>query len=781
MKSIRSWCKFKKLNSRSKPHDQLQVAAQGDAKIDAATRKNIGQTYVSSTLGTPTIYSAAKAGMGLMKEISTSFAPLEGVIRGLVYILDHHEKWEGNKEGIKRLVARVEALRLAFEKQEEIRYTEEQRRTALLGKLGRIAEAIDVIQNKYGISSYIAAADDAKALSAFIDDIRDILTDYQVLAQMEMNKQIADLMTAEESKMLLALPHASNASHLSEMHQYCLKGTRKTILDELEAWAENRTSRSVFWLSGHAGSGKSTIAQSFCQLAFATGRLGASFFCSRDYADRSDLGMIFPTLAFELARRFPTFKECILRAIKERPDVGHVSLTIQLMELLIEPLERSGISTIIAVDALDECKDPHPTSALLSLLATHIHRIPSVKFFFTSRPEHPIRSGFRLRLLRPKTKIFVLYEISKASVDADIRLFLKTRLSEAVENRSDIDLPFRWPTDDDIENLTKKFGQLFIFAATAVTFVTSAVDQPNERLRLLKAMPEKVTGIDYLYRTVLSNSYPETIPDPDYHMMWSLVVGTVVLAYRPFSRIDLCQLFLFWPGRIASLLRPLHSILNVPEDSDKPIAVYHKSFRDFVTDPARCPDSRFFIDPATYHAVLVKACVSTMNGRLESRILFGFSSSAGLSMMECKHLFNPATAYSCLFWTTHLDNIPLSSLSATLLSSIATFLSRKLYFWFDALVFLGSPNILQAAQSIRAHIDRLHKLTSHLPRSESHRFAETVKNIYHDYEIWTMDFKMQRKSGSYFPRNELSWADTGANDDRYEDEVISYALNSPER
>ena len=56
----------------------------------------------------------------------------------------------------------------------------------------------------------------------------------------------------------------------------------------------------VYWLNGLAGTGKSTIAQTIAERLFAEGQLGASFFCSRDFEDRSNLDLIFPTLAAQL-------------------------------------------------------------------------------------------------------------------------------------------------------------------------------------------------------------------------------------------------------------------------------------------------------------------------------------------------------------------------------------------------------------------------------------------------------------------------------------------------
>lgn len=88
----------------------------------------------------------------------------------------------------------------------------------------------------------------------------------------------------------------------------CLKGTRGEILDEIELWTRDFSKPSVYWLNGLAGTGKSTIAQTIAERVFADGRLGASFFCSRDFEDRSNLKLIFPTIAVQLSHAYFRFR-----------------------------------------------------------------------------------------------------------------------------------------------------------------------------------------------------------------------------------------------------------------------------------------------------------------------------------------------------------------------------------------------------------------------------------------------------------------------------------------
>ena len=67
--------------------------------------------------------------------------------------------------------------------------------------------------------------------------------------------------------------------------------------------------QQIFWLNGLAGTGKSTITQTVAKTVFGDGMVGASFFCSRDFEDRSNLQAIFPTLAFQLAHKDPHFQK----------------------------------------------------------------------------------------------------------------------------------------------------------------------------------------------------------------------------------------------------------------------------------------------------------------------------------------------------------------------------------------------------------------------------------------------------------------------------------------
>src|ERR1700735_4733005 len=86
----------------------------------------------------------------------------------------------------------------------------------------------------------------------------------------------------------------------------CYGETRKEILKEIEDWAEDQDGKCIFWLSGMAGSGKSTIARTIARKFKQKDYLGASFFFKAGQKLRGDSKALFTTLADQLASAMPS-------------------------------------------------------------------------------------------------------------------------------------------------------------------------------------------------------------------------------------------------------------------------------------------------------------------------------------------------------------------------------------------------------------------------------------------------------------------------------------------
>ena len=497
--------------------------------------------------------------------------------------------------------------------------------------------------------------------------------------------------------------HTDGAKHHSGDRQGCLGGTRVDVLQQLEEWLENEQGQHVFWLNGLAGTGKSTIAQTFAEITFAEGKLGASFFCSRDFKDRSTLQAILPTLAFQLAYRYPLFREQLLKVLRADPGIGHGSLCSQMETLLVRPFQKTKIPTLIIIDALDECQDDEPASALLSVLSRYLDKIPLVKFFITGRPEPQIRSGFRLASLCPHTDILKLHDIEPDVVGSDIRFFLKTQLTNITKNRSNCEFAEDWPRQQDIDVLCKKAAGFFIYASTVVKFVASQYHPPDERLALIISLPQDTShegkgGTDLLYTQVLEHAFHGM--DQDFYSHFKLVVGTVLLIFNPLSIKALSGLLkkCSTQSRISSTLRALHSLLRIPDNTEEPVQIFHKSFPDFLMDPGRCTDPRFFIDPPIYHNQILLSCLNVMKRGLKKNIcsldkLTPLSEVEDLPARKAACI-GDALGYACRFWTTHLARTDASSLDVEeVQKEVSEFFTSRLLFWIEALSLMRNLDV----------------------------------------------------------------------------------------
>ena len=484
-----------------------------------------------------------------------------------------------------------------------------------------------------------------------------------------------------------------NAGHQAGHHDTCLRGTRESVLDDIMRWAKDPRDRQVFWLNGLAGTGKSTIAQTFSEMVAKNGSLGASFFCSRDYLDRKELKNIFPTLAYQLASRYPVFRRRVIEVIKRHPSAARNSLVSQLKDLIVDPLSSADISCVIVVDALDECVDDQPASAILSVLGRFVKQLPLVKFFITGRPEPRIRTGFRLPLLEPFTQIFLLHEVKPSNVDEDIRLYLQEKLTTVAKRRSDFDLSDPWPCDKSLTALTRKSSGLFIFASTLARFIESEHHEPNERLQLIitpsdSTIHEGRTGIDPLYAHVLMQAFSD-VKDAMVFVNLRRVLGAVILAFNPLSRAQVAKILNVSTSVITTTLRHLHSVLLIPNEGSKEIKVFHKSFPDFLQDPSRCSDTKFFISSPAHHGDMALGCLELLKGlRPDPCNLPDFVMNQDVvdlpKLLEDK--VGGALQYACGYWAMHAQSSPTTNdYAVRLIASATEFFKNNTLPWIEVM------------------------------------------------------------------------------------------------
>ena len=499
---------------------------------------------------------------------------------------------------------------------------------------------------------------------------------------------------------LLALNSCRRAHGAGYQHgnrRGCLRGTRETVLEEIESWAKNSNKPPVFWLNGLAGTGKSTVAQTTAEHIFADGQLGASFFCSRDFEDRSNLHFIFPTLAFQMAHKYPNFRSRLVPLLQSNPDVVHESLYSQMRKLIVEPLGPVDDTMVIVIDALDECTDDEPQSAILSILGRFVGEIQNVKFFITGRPEPRIKSGFRLELLQPLTDIFVLHDIEPNLIDTDIQLFLKHELSK-LAHRHQLD---GWPSDEHVSILCRRAAGLFVYAVATVKFLDTRCILPVQQLETILSFPENTSHegktqfqpnktLDSLYIWILHETF--NIDNPIVYSNFRSIVGTLILAVNPLPPSAIAELVGLETKGVMLYLASIQSLLTFDEDPNLPVCPFHKSFPDFITDPSRCLDKRLCISPGGHHLELIMNCLRVMNTGLEQNLLslprYTLNSEIEDLPIRIQSHISIALQYACKSWHNHLA---MAQGDVTnVISHLHFFLEGKFLAWLEVISVTGA-------------------------------------------------------------------------------------------
>ncbi|KAF9642676.1 hypothetical protein BDM02DRAFT_1974356 [Thelephora ganbajun] len=380
-------------------------------------------------------------------------------------------------------------------------------------------------------------------------------------------------------------------------------------------------------------------------------------------------------------------------------------------KLIVRPLKESDISTVIIIDALDECKDEEPASAILSVLGRFVSQIPKVRFFVTGRPESWIREGFRLPLLAEATDVFVLHNVEPNLVNNDIRLFFKQSFLELSRRQQELD---DWPTREQLDLLCERAAGLFVYAAATIKFVDRRNNDPKEQLDRLLRSPENSaregktklkanTTLDSLYMTILQEAFGDDDLEDD-HKTRS-ILGAVILAANPLSPSAIATLLGFGAKEVFLRLSSVHSLLILQDDISQPVRPFHKSFPDFIVDKARCINKRFHISPPSHHPELLAGCLELMNRMLEKNMCNLPDAVANREVDDLrertKRHLNPALRYACKSWHKHLIDGHTVRRPA-IASGLRQFLEKKFLFWLEALSVLGAAREAVGALDVTA-------------------------------------------------------------------------------
>ncbi|KAG8787096.1 hypothetical protein FRC12_015921 [Ceratobasidium sp. 428] len=495
------------------------------------------------------------------------------------------------------------------------------------------------------------------------------------------NERSMEIYLEKLNPVMMASYDSSIASQLGRGG--CTLNTRQMILEGLQNWANDPHGSKVYWMNGMAGTGKTTIAYSFCSRLEKSCQLAASFFCSRSLSECQDVSRITPTIMYYLALLCPPVKEVLSRMLRNDPTIGTRGVMTQIERLMSWPLREveTLISTgqfVIVIDALDECSGHDDARLFLRSLLRFASDLP-IKFFVTCRPDSTLLSQLS-SAGSVSHSLLHLHDIERSLVQADIETYLTSQLE-----------PIH-PLVTQIQQLVEQSGTLFIFAATVVRYI--GLDDPylNHRRRfdaMLGLLPntssKAYTPLDTLYSAILSTSLGTDRLEDWEKADIELVLHTVVCAKEPLS-VETLTLLL----QLASLdhtrqaIEPLRSVLHIDAHSGL-VSTLHASFPDYLLTSAR--SGRFFCDRVKHNRLLAERCFGMMKDMLRFNICSLESSSTldhQLSDLPIRisgsipaHLF-----YACRYWSDHLL---LGETSSELLLMMQQFLCQQVLYWVEVM------------------------------------------------------------------------------------------------
>ena len=504
-----------------------------------------------------------------------------------------------------------------------------------------------------------------------------------------------------------------------QIHRACHPATRVDLLRHIQDWAQQPDGQSIFWLNGMAGTGKSTISCTVAKWLVDQGfqgtiHLGASFFFKRGEADRGSAALLFPTIAGQLATRVDGFDVLIAKVIDTDPYICSKALGEQFKRLIHEPLQQltsihSPSTHVVVLDALDECENEDDVQTVLQLWSSlpqmaNIH----LRLFLTSRPDLPIRLGFK-KLSGDKHRDIVLHEVPQSVIQHDILVFLENALTNFRKKYNleplGIQLNDEWPGLQTLQILTDIAVPLFIVAATIYRLISDPDHDPEQQLETILASPKlsHLPQTSQVYLPILQKmavSLRDKHDKEKFYREFQTIVGSIVILAEPLSRTALTILLNIPLQTVVLRLKPLHSVLHILEDAEAPIRPLHLSFSEFLTSQ-EIQDEPFGVNGPATHGILLRKCLQLLSGpdglrqNICSLTYPGQPRSEIMPAQLHQHLTS-AIRYACRYWARHAN---YSAFQLSDEDEVHVFLQKHFLHWLEALSL--SDRLADAIEYIR--------------------------------------------------------------------------------
>ncbi|KAH9934109.1 hypothetical protein B0H21DRAFT_813554 [Amylocystis lapponica] len=488
----------------------------------------------------------------------------------------------------------------------------------------------------------------------------------------------------------------------------CLANTRQEIIDSiLDNLLDVQGDHRIVWMHGPAGCGKSTIATTIADHFYQQRHRGAFVFFDRSRAKESRPDKVIRTIAYQLGCYDQFVQSALAETIEQKAGIEDALPQVQFSALWVDSLKKAqdmqlkAGPVIIVIDALDECGSPRERQSLLQQLSQRIQELPlNYRFFVTSRPEPDIVKHFSEKDYIKEMHL----DISSESNQRDVQIYLKESLLK-IQRDNDAFLKTGWPGQNITDKLVSHAGGLFMWASTAIAFITRSPGIHENLLKLLSSSVKDKGSLYHLYETVLDST---TIWDDTTSMIssnWQKALGLIVIAKTPLTD-DAIDNLLGLEGEQCSqfLFKHIKSLLQWSPGT--PVQLMHASIADYLCDESECGQKPWFIHSAQHNQNLSKSCLTVMQRELHFNMCH-LESSYVLNKdvkdlpQKIQDHISTQCSYSCQFWADHL----IGSFNDDLCRDINEFFSTHLLYWLEALSLLRfSPTTAISMLSVWAMV-----------------------------------------------------------------------------
>jgi len=415
----------------------------------------------------------------------------------------------------------------------------------------------------------------------------------------------------------------------------CAEGTRTEVIADVMTWINDPDPpKRVLWMNGPFGNGKSAIMQKVAETLSSDPQLkhlfAGSFFFGRGKPGCDKAEYLVPTIAYQIANNIPRMRKPIEAALNRDPTILGKSIRAQLQYLITEPFLtlNSSLNQLchqplipfhtptVIIDGLDECEGRDSQRLILNVISDAVFKDQvKLRFLIASRPEPQIQELFVTQPLHQHHYPIVLADDFETR--AEILQHLRIGFDEICKRKRDLMYSVQkpWPSEKDLEELTRTASGQFLYAATVLRFVGSDDTHPVRQLEIILSKQHgsvvAFSSMDELYSLILEScSSQETLPS---------LLRCLVFLHK--SRINAewtqanIEVVTGLPAEdISVALRGVSAVIaveRVEEDEipdDYPleefiryyspiISVHHQSFIEFLIDKAR--SRKFFVDKKT--------------------------------------------------------------------------------------------------------------------------------------------------------------------------------------